>query len=391
LTGSATNANATPAQDITSEPGMLELLVPVALHWRSVVVVPLVAGCLGFAGSYLITPVFTSSTTFLPPQQQQSSAASALASLGNVAGLAAGAAGIKNPADQYVSLMESANVSDRIIAQFNLRSVYDLEYQISTRKELAKRVQIAVGKKDGLITVSVDDADGERAAAIANQYVHELRRMTAELAVTEAQQRRVFFEQQLAQSKERLAAAQGALQASGFNSGALRAEPKAAAESYAALRAELTSAEVRLQTLSRARADSSVEVQQQSGLVHALRDQLSSLEAASATHSGSPDYISKYREFKYQESLFDLLARQYEMARVDESREGALIQVVDVATVPERKSRPQRAVVAIMTATLTGFCFALFLMIRGRFRLMRARNPASAARFDALKQALRDH
>jgi uncharacterized protein involved in exopolysaccharide biosynthesis len=380
-----------PAQEVSNEPGMLELLIPVAVHWRSVVVVPLVAGCLGFAGSYLIAPVFTSSTTFLPPQQQQSSAASALASLGNVAGLAAGAAGIKNPADQYVSLMESANVSDRIIAQFKLRSVYDLEYQISARKELAKRVQIAVGKKDGLITVSVDDTDGKRAAAMANQYVQELRRMTSELAVTEAQQRRVFFEQQLTQAKDRLAAAQVALQASGFNPGALRAEPKAAAESYAALRAEVTSAEVRLQTLSRARADSSVEVQQQSSLVHALRDQLSSLEASSATHSGSPDYISKYREFKYQESLFDLLARQYEMARVDESREGALIQVVDVATTPERKSRPQRAVVAVMSGMLAGFCFALFLMIRDRFRLLRTRNPASAARFDALKQALRGH
>ena len=137
--------------------------------------------------------------------------------------------------------------------------------------------------------------------------------------------------------------AQQALQASGFNVGALRAEPRAAAESYARLKAEITAAEVRTQVLRGSLADSAPEVQRQLAQLSALRAQLARLEQATDTNVG-PDYLTKYREFKYRETLFELFARQYEIARVDESREGALIQIVDPAVPPEYKSKPKRAV-----------------------------------------------
>ncbi len=174
--------------------------------------------------------------------------------------------------------------------------------------------------------------------------------MTNNLALTEAQQRRVFFEAQLKQTRDRLTQAQQALQASGFNPGALKAEPKAAADSYAKLQAEVTAAEVRLQTMRRSLADTAPEVQQQLAQLDALRAQLGKVEATTPS-DGGPDYISKYRQFKYEETLFDLFSRQYELAKLDESREGSLIQVVDPATPPERKSKPKRAIVALVDHT----------------------------------------
>ena len=331
-------------QDDSDEAGVSlgELAQALAARWALIVFGTLLAALAGLGLSYLITPTFTARTSFMPPQQQQSSAASALASLGGLVALAGGGGGIKTPADQYVALMQSVTVEDRLIEQFKLLEVYDKKLRVEARTELEGRVRIAVGKKDGLITVEVDDHDPGRAAAMANQHVDELRRMTSMLAVTEAQQRRAFFERELAQTRDRLTLAQQALQASGFNAGALKAEPKAAAEAYAKLRAEVTAAEVRLQTLRGTRAEQATEVQQQLATLGALRAELARSEQATQV-AGGPDYIGKYREFKYQEALFDVYARQYELARVDESREGALVQVVDPATPPERKSKPKRS------------------------------------------------
>jgi uncharacterized protein involved in exopolysaccharide biosynthesis len=265
-------------------------------------------------------------------------------------------------------------LSDRIVDHFKLMDVYGVKFRVDARKELASNVHIGLGKKDGLISVQVDDKSPQRAADVANQYVEELRRLTASLAVTEAQQRRVFFERQLQASRDRLVQAQQALQSSGFNPGALKAEPKAAAEAYARLKAEATSAEVRLQMLRGSLADGTPEVQQQQAELAALRGQLARSERASGSTDG-PDYVSKYREFKYQESLFELYARQFELARVDESREGALIQVLDVATPPERKSRPRRGVIAI-SAMLAAFSASAIFAVMSSAGFRRSRSVA---------------
>jgi uncharacterized protein involved in exopolysaccharide biosynthesis len=313
--------------------------------------------------TYLIPPTYTASTTFMPPQQSQSAAASALASLGPLASLAGGAAGGKSSGEQYVALMQSVTVSDRLIEQFKLMEVYSEKFRVDARHELGKNVRISLGKKDGLISVEVDDHVPQRAADIANRYVDELRRVTGSLAVTEAQQRRVFFEQQLKQGRDRLVQAQQALQASGFNLNALKAEPKAAAEGYAKMKAEVTGAEIRLQALRGTMTDSSPEVRQQQVALNAMREQLAKVEAATQV-SGGPDYVSRYRDFKYQEALFEVYARQFELARVDESREGALIQVVDPATPPERKSKPKRGIAAVITTLATAALLIVAVLFR---------------------------
>ena len=364
-------ADALAQADYEEELGMSLSEMWVALRERAklLILAPLLvgAGAAGITG--LIEPTFTATTTFLPPQQSQSQvgAASLLTSLGPLAGLAGGGAGVGVSADRYVGLMKSVTFSDRIVEHAKLIDVYESKFKVDARNDLADRVNITVGKKDGMISVAVDDKSPQRAADIANRYVVELRAMTQSLAVTESQQRRVFFEQQLALSRDRLVTAQQALQASGFDAGALKAEPRAAADAYARLRAEATTAEVRLQTLRGSLADGAPEVLKQQSELVALRSQLSRLEQATSS-AGGPDYIGKYREFKYQETLFELYARQFEIARSDESRESTLIQVVDPATPPERKSKPKRALTTVASALATLLALLVFVLVRQAMR-----------------------
>lgn len=372
MNGVDTTDGPTPTVPMDGEMTFGELIHVLRARLWMIALASILVGGAAFGITFAIAPTFTASTNFMPPQQAQSGAASALASLGALGGLAAGAVGVKSPAEQYVSLMQSVTVSDRLVDQYKLMGVYEAKLRVEAREELARRVRISVGKKDGLISVEVDDTDPARAAAMANSYVEELRRMTSLLAVTEAQQRRAFFEMQLKQTRDRLVTAQEALQSSGFNPGALKAEPKAAAEAFARLKAELTATEVRLETLRSSLVEGAPEVRQQRALAAALREQLSKASATTEA-AGGPDYISRYREYKYQESLFELFARQFEQARIDESREGGLIQVVDVATPPERKSKPKRSLIALAAAFCTAVAMMVFFVGRHSLRQPRAR------------------
>lgn len=351
-----------------------ELFALLATRRRPIAIATLLGAVIGLGIAFATPAWFTSKTVFLPPQQQQSSAAAAISQLGALAGLAGGLSSMKSPADQYVALMESTTISDRLVDRFELLKVYDEQFRQDARKQLRKNVRIAAGKKDGLIAVEVDDRDPARAAAIANAYVEELREMTNGLAVSEAQQRRLFFEQQLNETKKRLATAQSALEESGIGQGALKVEPKTAAESYARLRAQVTAAEVKLQTLRRMLADNTPEVNQQQAALAALREQLARAERQDNRGSDS-DYVNKYREFKYQEALFEIFVKQYELAKVDESREGALIQVVDPALPAERKAGPKRAMIVAGAALLALLGACLFAVVAG----LRASNRSRPA------------
>ena len=381
----------TPGQaledDGTDEISLLDLALVVAENLRLLIIGPLLVGLAALGISFAVPPTFTAKVVMLPPQQQQSAAASALQNLGALAGLAGGVAGIKSPADQYVALMQTTTVEDRLIERFKLMEVYDEKYRSEARKELEKNTRISAGKKDGLLTIEFDDEDPKRAADIANAYVEELRRITSSLAITEAQQRRAFFEKQLAQTKDKLAAAQRALQAAGINEGAIRAEPKAAAEAYARLQAEITASEVRLQTMRGYLAETAPEFQQAQNQLTALRGQLARREAVN-TSGAQGDYVDRFREFKYQETLFELFARQYEVARIDESREGAVIQVVDTATPPERKSKPKKALIAVVATLAAGFALLLWVFVRHALRNAR-QDAQSAQKLGLLSSALR--
>ena len=351
------------------EISLLDLLQTIVDNLRLLVLGPLAAGLAALGISFAIAPTYTAKTQFLPPQQQQSAAASMLASLGSLGGLAGAAAGLKNPADQYVAYLKSNAVEDALIERFKLMDRFEAKLRTDARTALEGKVRIA-GGKDGLISVEFDDKDPKFAADVANAYVDELRSVLARLAVTEAQQRRLFFEKQLVKAKDNLTAAEQALKATGISDSVLKSNPASAVAGVAALKAQITAQEVKVGAMRGYLAETAPDFKQAMTELANLRAQLAKQDKAEAegNNAGQGDYISRYRDFKYHETLFELFAKQYEIARVDEAREGAVIQVLDVAQPPERKSKPKKALIAIIATLASGFALLLFVFIRQALR-----------------------
>ena len=347
------NQSLPPEED---EISLLDIGVVIAENIRLLVFGPLVVGLIALGITFQIAPTFTARTSFLPPQQQQSASSAMLSQLGALSGLAASATGFKNPSDQFVALLKSVAVADRLIDHFKLMERYGVEFRLDARKVLANSSKISSGK-DGLLVVEVDSKSPHLAADIANAYVAELRTLLGSLALTEAQQRRVFFERQLEQTKVKLTAAQVALNRIGVSADTIKSDPKAAVETVARLGAQVTAQEVKLASMRGYLTETAPEFRQAQLALSALRAQLSKSEAGGVLTSSAGGYIEKYRDLKYQETLFELFARQFELAKVDEAREGALIQVVDMALPPERKSKPAKALIAVVVTLVAGIFF----------------------------------
>ena len=371
------------------EISLLDLLQTIVDNLRLLVLGPLAVGLAALGSRFAIPPTYTAKTQFLPPQQQQSAAASMLASLGSLGGLAGAAAGLKNPADQYIAYMKSNAVKDALIDRFKLMERYDAKLREDARKTLDTAARIASGK-DGLISVEFDDKDPKFAAEVANAYVEELRTVLGRLAVTEAQQRRLFFEKQLVNAKDNLAAAEQALKATGISDSVLKSNPASAVAGVAALKAQITAQEVKVGAMRGYLAETAPDFKQAMAELANLRAQLAKQDKDEAANgqAGQGDYISRYRDFKYHETLFELFAKQYELAKVDEAREGAVIQVLDAAQPPERKSKPKKALSAIIATLTTGFALLLFVFIRQALR-NGAQDSQTASKLAQLKNSWR--
>jgi uncharacterized protein involved in exopolysaccharide biosynthesis len=378
----------TQAQTVEDdEINLLDLVQTVVNNLRLLVLGPLAVGVAALSISFLVTPTFTAQVSFLPPQQSQGMAVSLLNSLGALGGLAGSAAGLKNPADQYVSFLKSNSIEDALIERFKLMDRYKADYKQDARKTLEGSVKIVSGK-DGIIIVSADDHDPQFAADLANAHVQELTKLMGRLAVTEAQQRRQFFEQQLKGAKDKLAAAEIALGETGVNASVLKSNPASAMAAVATLQARVTAQEVKLGAMRGYLAESAPEFKQAMTELLNLRAQLAkqSQDRGAEPKAGQGDYINRYRDFKYQETLFELFARQFEMAKLDEAREGATIQVVDAAQPPERKSKPKKALIAIIATLASGFALLLVVFVRQAF-FNSSKDPEIAFKVQQIKAA----
>lgn len=376
------------------EISLLDLLQTVVDHRRLLIAGPLLAGAVALGIAFALPPIFTANTKFLPPQQQQSSAAGLLQSLGALGGLAGAATGIKSPADQYVAYLKSRAVQDPLLQEFDLLNRYEVKAKDDARKKLTENSHITAGK-DGLISIDVEDTDPKIAASLANAYVAQLSKLLSRLAVTEAQQRRMFFEKQLSQAKTGLTAAETALREVGITPDVLKAQPTAAVGALAQLQAQIAAQEVKVASMRGYLAESSPDFKQALTELSALRTQVGKAEGSSTAASGAGtktakqgDYVARYRDFKYHETLFELFAKQYEIARVDEAREGAVIQVLDVAEPPERKSKPKKALIAVVATLATGFMLLLFVFLRQALRNA-GNDPETASKLDRLQAAFR--
>jgi tyrosine-protein kinase Etk/Wzc len=349
------------------EISLLDLLQTVVENLRLLVLGPLAVGVLALGYSFSIPPSYTAKTQFLPPQQQQSAAASMLASLGSLGSLAGAVGGIKNPTDQFIAYMKSVTLQDALIDRFKLQELYEAKSKTDARIALTGRVRVASGK-DGLMSVEVDDKDPQFAAVLANAHVEELAKLLSKLATTEAQQRRLFFEKQLSLAKDKLIQSEIALKATGVSGSVLKSNPVSAVAAVAGLQASVTAQEVKLGSMRGYLAESAPDFKLAMSELATLRAQLSKQEKDSPATSGKAstegDYITKYREFKYHETLFELFSKQFELAKVDEAREGAVIQVLDIAHAPEKKAKPKKAMIAIIAALASGFALLLFVFAR---------------------------
>jgi len=388
---SARSSTPLGAQVANDEIGFLDLLQTMVDNLRLLVLGPLVVGVMAWAICFLLPPTYTAKTQFLPPQQQQSAAASMLASLGSLGGLAGTVGAIKNPSDQFLAYAKSVTLQDALLERFKLLERYEVKTKTEARLALSNNTRVAYGK-DGLISIEVDDTDPKIAAELANAHVEELEKLLAKLATTEAQQRRLFFEKQLSQAKDKLVQSEIALKATGVSAYVLKSNPASAVAVVAGLQAAVTAQEVKLGTMRGYLAETAPDFKQALNELVNLRSQLAKQERDGPISSGKTstggDYFSKYREFKYHETLFELFSKQFELAKVDEAREGATIQILDAAHPPERKSKPKRELIALICFLVAEF--ALLLFVIGKLAIMHlGRNAGSAQKLAFIKVSWR--
>jgi uncharacterized protein involved in exopolysaccharide biosynthesis len=377
---------------------LLDLLIAVAKHKVMIFVVTLGAALLAVIVSLLLPNIYTGTARIMPPQQTQSAAAMLLGQLGGVAGVASSALGIKNPSDLYVGMLKSRTVADRLIGQFNLQTLYEKDTMVETRLALDDNTTIRA-EKDGLIRISFDDKDPQRAAAVANGYVEELDRLTQSLAVGEAAQRRLFFERQLQQAKQQLADAEVALKETQEKTGLIQLDNQAKAliEAVATVRAQMASKEVELASMRAFATERNPEYIRTQRELDGLRVQLSKLERQQISGQGDVlvptgkvpevglEYVRKLRDVKYSEAIFELLSRQYELAKVDEARDAAIVQVVDHAVPPDRKSKPIRSLIVLLTAIATGIATVAAALV-AEWRERARRDPRTSERLQLFRR-----
>jgi uncharacterized protein involved in exopolysaccharide biosynthesis len=374
---------------------LVNALIVLAKHKKKMVGLPIAAAILSAVVSFALPDIYKASVKMLPPQQSQSSAAALLSQLGGVAGLAAGVGGIKNPNDLYVGMLKSRTVADQLITRYDLKRLYDTTSQEKARLKLDSDTSINAGK-DGIITIDVESKDQNLVAKLANGYIDELSRLTKQLALTEAAQRRVFFERQLEQAKNKLADAEISLKKGLDVRGVINVdtESRAVIETGARIRAQISSKEVQLRASSAFLTPSNPEYRRTEEELASLRSQLSTLEngrekpeagkAAQDTAPGAFDNIQLLRDVKYHQMLYELLAKQYEVARLDEAKDPTLIQTLDPAIEPEQKSKPHRILIIILSI-VSGFIVAAIIAFLSELRANIVRSSAQADKWAQLR------
>jgi tyrosine-protein kinase Etk/Wzc len=383
--------------------GFIDVLIVLAQDWRRILLGTVIAMVLGACIAFLLLkPTFTATAMILPPQTPQSTASMLMGQLGALTSLGGGGSLLKSPADLYVGMLQSRTVADHIIEKFNLRTLWKLRNLEDTRHALANHVQFEA-TKDGLISITAKDHDPRRASDYANAFVDELYRLNANLAISEAAQRRVFFDEQLEEEKSALAIAENKLMTTQQKTGliSLGGQAEMAIRNIAQLQAEISSREVQMQAMRSFATDQNPDLSRLQREIDTLRQQLAQLENAQQ-HLAPGDtqvpagrvpqegleYGRDLRDVKYHEALFELLSRQFEAARIDEAKAAPIIQVVDHAVPPDKKSGPPRLLIVIGSG-FVGFCIAS-LWVFSRQALVRMRQiPESAAKLDQLSSSFR--
>lgn len=356
----------------------------------------------------LIPNKYTATATVIPPAQSSSMSSALLGQISGsnaLASLTGSNFGVKNVGDTYVSLFRSRTVEDTVIKRCGLMTRYREKFLSDARRDFETRSSVVLGAKDGLIRISVTDRDPQIAAQIAGAYVDEVRKLSATLAITEASQRRVFFQQQLLDAQKNLATAQLAMKNVQQVTGILQLDSQARSliESAAVLQGQIAAKKVQIQGMHSYATEDNPQVIMLQEELTALKGELAKL---SGRGEGGPDvivpkgklpqagmeYLDTLRNLRYSETVADLIARQFEVAKLDEAREGAFIQIADPASPPDKKSSPHRSFIVGLMMLLAFGVAILWVLVADRWD-REMRDPRQRAKVDQLRTQIlrRDH
>lgn len=391
-----TNPPDTQSTEADDEISLLDFLIVLAKHKKLIFGLPFIVAVIAAGYSLTLTNIYTATTKILPPQQSQSSAAAMLAQLGGgITGFLGGAA--KSPNEIYIAMLRSRTVADKLNQRFGLIKRFDIDvrYPSDLYKALDGDTNIIAGK-DGIIAIEVDNKDPKFAADLANAYVEELLRFTSVLAVTEASQRRLFFERQFALAKDNLTKAESAARQALQTGGLVKVDDqgRAMVEITARLRAQITVKEVQIGAMRSFAADRNPDLQLAQQELESIKRELARIEGAggakvvtNGTSGQGADSLRLLRDVKYNEVIFELLAKQYEMARLDEAKESSVIQVMDKAVEPDRKSKPKRTLFVLLWTIVAGFLGIIWALVREAMTKAGS-DPQQAPRVQAFKRYL---
>lgn len=348
----------------------------------------------------LLLPVrYEARTRLMPPDQQSGSGLAMIAALagrsgnsgsggmssalgGSLGSVAGDLLGLKSSGALFVDMLQGTTVQDQIIGKFNLRHVYWDKYWEDARKDLAKRTDIKEDRKSGVITIGVSDHDPRRAQQMAQAYVDALNGLVSQVSTSSARRERVFLENRLRTVKETLDAASQEFSQFASKSGTLNIpdQAKAMVESEASLQGQLVAAESELEGLRQIYTDKNVRVKTIEARVASLKHQVeemsgnrSDLSSEQSEIPGDFPSIRKlpligvkwanlYRENKIQETVYELLTQEYELAKIQEAKEIPSVNVLDPPMLPERKAFPPRTVITL-AGTLLSFALGCIFVI----------------------------
>lgn len=350
--------------------------------------------------SLIMPPVYRAETKLLPPQRTPSLAAQMVQQVAG--GMGEELLGIKNPSGPYVDMLKSNTVLDRIIDRFRLMELYKVKYRTDARKKLLARVDTKINSKSSVITFAVEDKDPKRAADMANAFVEELKDLAKGLAITEASQRRLFFEEQLKDAREKLAKAEEEFQRFQEKTGAIKVEEQAKAviESIANLRAQIAAKEAEVRVMKTYSTPYNPELKKAEEALRAMRASLSALETKTPIQNPDPlvptgrlpkvglEYLRNLREVRFFETLHELLLQGYEQAKLDEARDAVVIQQIDKATPPEKKAKPKR-ILMVTVAYFTGLFLSIFLAFILEYKENLSKDPEQKEKLSFLKENLK--
>lgn len=352
----------------------LEYLEIILRRKKIILLVTISAFILSIVLALVLPKIYSSTARILPPQQDQGLMAMMMSSAGGagLASLAGSMLGTGTPADQFASILQSERIKGAIIDRFKLMEEYKVDYRLDMYTKMEKIVEIKAGKKDGIITITVEDEDPKKAADIANAYIDELGKLVSQLGVSDARSNRGFLEGRLVRARVDLVRAEEAMKAFQSKNNAISVpdQAKASIEGVALLKAQLAVQEAQLSALRSQFTDSTQEVQNLKATVRNLKSQIARLEgmgtgaipSVGSVPALAQNYVRLLREFKTQEMLVELLTKQYELAKLTEAKDISSIQVIQRAEVPDKKIKPKRRNL-VLGITFVAFIFSVSFVV----------------------------